>query len=330
MERIQANPLRGPYDEPAPTSPGPAMTGAGPEPGGSRSESGQSGGADSLGEAGRPYSPGLGAQAQTPPRSGPPRRDQVAGAARLSKTSTTPIRARRYSAAEFLAALGHDLRNPLAAMTAAVELMKLRGGGILQRECAQIERQAGQLVRLVDDLLEAARLTHGRIVLRRKVTATASAVTRAIESPGRTIRFPSAIAPMPAEPQESGDLQHRHQMQPQRLLVIDDNRDTAETLREVLQAYGYTTQVAFDGPSGLEAAKSFRPDVALVDIGLPSMDGYEVARCIRRLPELCAIRLIAVTGYGQASDRRRSALAGFERHLVKPVDLEELRRLINR
>jgi CheY-like chemotaxis protein len=114
-----------------------------------------------------------------------------------------------------------------------------------------------------------------------------------------------------------------------RLLVVDDNRDAAETLREVLQAYGYVTQIAYDGPSGLEAAKSFRPDVALLDIGLPLMDGYEVARRIRQLPELRAIRLIAVTGYGQPSDRLRSAQAGFDRHLVKPVDLAELRRSIN-
>ncbi len=80
---------------------------------------------------------------------------------------------------------------------------------------------------------------------------------------------------------------------------------------------------------GHELAKSFRPDVALVDIGLPAMDGYQLARRLRQLPELRATRLFAVTGYGQLADRMRSAQAGFDCHLVKPVDLEELRRLID-
>jgi CheY-like chemotaxis protein len=294
------------------------------EPGGSRFEAGQFTRGD--GEAGTLPAPGLGAGMRTSSISG--RLAGITGAQQPSRTGTVPSRARGYSTEEFIAALGHELRNPLAAMTAAVELIKLRGGGVLQRERAVIQRQSGHLVRLLDDLRESARSMQGRIVLRRRMTEMASVVTKAIDMAGRAIHLP-AVQPMPAEPEKSSDMRHRLQMQPKRLLVIDDNRDTAEMLREVLQAYGYTTRVAYDGPSGLEAAKSFRPDVALVDIGLPSMDGYEVARCIRRLPELCATRLIAVTGYGQASDRRRSAQAGFERHLIKPVNLDELRRLIN-
>lgn len=113
-----------------------------------------------------------------------------------------------------------------------------------------------------------------------------------------------------------------------RLLIVEDNLDVAQMLSEVLQIYGYITVVAHDGIAALELARSFRPDVALVDIGLPLMDGYQLARRFRQLPELRATRLFAVTGYGQLSDRLRSAEAGFDRHLVKPVDLEELRRLI--
>jgi CheY-like chemotaxis protein len=116
---------------------------------------------------------------------------------------------------------------------------------------------------------------------------------------------------------------------PKRLLVVDDNHDAAQMLSEVLQIYGYATRVAYNGISALEVAKSFRPDVALVDIGLPAMDGYQLARKLRQLPELRATRLFAVTGHGQLADRRRSAQAGFERHLLKPVDLKELRRLID-
>jgi CheY-like chemotaxis protein len=115
-----------------------------------------------------------------------------------------------------------------------------------------------------------------------------------------------------------------------RVLVVDDNRDCAEMLCEVLQAYGCVTRVAHDGPAALEAAACFKPEVALVDISLPRMDGYELARRLRQLPALREIKLIAVTGYSECADRRRSEQAGFDRHLVKPVDLEELRRLVNR
>ena len=359
---------------------------------------------------------------------------------------------------KLIAALGHELRNPLAAMNAALELMKLHGGGMLERERAVIERQAGYLVRLVDDLFNAARFSPARVALRRTVAEVSAAVVKGAELAGDVLQrqryqvcfaIPDAGLPVYADqarlaraffhllnnvaqsgrgaglieiagardrdevvvrvtddgagitphplakiieafafgargldcaaggiglglsiargivslhggalsarsdgsgkgsqfvvrlPAATGQVvaprgacesrgdQDRRPAPSKRLLVVDDNRDAAETLREVLQAYGYVTQVAYDGPSGLEAAKSFHPDVALVDIGLPTMDGYEVARRIRRLPELRTVRLIAVTGYGQASDRRRSAQAGFDYHLVKPVDLAELRRSIN-
>jgi CheY-like chemotaxis protein len=113
-----------------------------------------------------------------------------------------------------------------------------------------------------------------------------------------------------------------------RVLVVEDHRDSAEMLCEVLQAYGCVTRVAHDGMPALEAAQSFKPDIALVDISLPQMDGYEVARRIRQLPGLGEIKLIALTGHGEAAHRSQSAQAGFDRHLVKPVDPEELRRLI--
>jgi CheY-like chemotaxis protein len=114
-----------------------------------------------------------------------------------------------------------------------------------------------------------------------------------------------------------------------RVLVVEDHRDSAEMLCEVLQAYGFVTRIAHDGPLALEAAQSFKPDIALVDISLPQMDGYEVARRIRQLPGLREIKLIALTGHSEATHRSQSAQAGFDRHLVKPVDPEELRRLIS-
>jgi CheY-like chemotaxis protein len=115
---------------------------------------------------------------------------------------------------------------------------------------------------------------------------------------------------------------------PKRVLVVHDSRDSAEMLCEVLKAYGCATHLAYDGPQALEVAESFKPEIALVDIGLPQMDGYELARRLRDHPELRGIKLIAVTGYADSSDRRRSAQAGFDHHVVKPIDLNELRCLI--
>jgi CheY-like chemotaxis protein/anti-sigma regulatory factor (Ser/Thr protein kinase) len=111
-----------------------------------------------------------------------------------------------------------------------------------------------------------------------------------------------------------------------RVLIVDDNADAALTLAEALRAYGHTVAVVHDGPAALQRADLFQPNVALVDIGLPVMNGYEVAGRLRALR--AELRLIAISGYGQEADRRRSEEAGFERHLVKPVSLEALRALL--
>jgi CheY-like chemotaxis protein len=110
-----------------------------------------------------------------------------------------------------------------------------------------------------------------------------------------------------------------------RVLVVDDNSDAAELLADALRALGHDLRVAFDGPGALRAATEFEPDVALLDLGLPAMDGYEVARSLRSLPQTQNIELVAVTGYGQEADRRRTQEAGFGEHMVKPVDLDRLR-----
>jgi PAS domain S-box-containing protein len=107
---------------------------------------------------------------------------------------------------------------------------------------------------------------------------------------------------------------------PRRIALIEDNEDSREMLRVSLEMAGHEVGVAADGPSGLELVQRRGPDVVLVDVGLPGMDGYEVARRIRAMPEGRRIRLIALTGYGQQEDRRRSRESGFDAHLVKPID----------
>jgi CheY-like chemotaxis protein len=118
------------------------------------------------------------------------------------------------------------------------------------------------------------------------------------------------------------------QSQPRRILVVDDNADSAHSLSLLLSFEGHETQTAYTAADALQLIESFQPDVVLLDIGLPKMDGYEVARCVRKLTRGNSIRLIAVTGYGQPNDRARTRDAGFDAHLVKPIDLAALERAL--
>jgi len=113
-----------------------------------------------------------------------------------------------------------------------------------------------------------------------------------------------------------------------RVLVADDNEDSAETMAMLLQALGHEVCIAHDGAQALEQARAFRPDVALLDIGMPRVDGYEAARRLRAEEWGRALVLVALTGWGQDEDRRRSEEAGFDRHLIKPVDIDALQEVL--
>jgi CheY-like chemotaxis protein len=115
---------------------------------------------------------------------------------------------------------------------------------------------------------------------------------------------------------------------PTRVLVVEDNLDAAVTLVDLLTLWGYEVSAVHDGLAAVEVAPRHRPDVVLLDIGLPGIDGYEVARRLRGRPELGGLLIVAITGYGQESDRQRARDAGCDHHLVKPVDLAILRRLL--
>jgi CheY-like chemotaxis protein len=117
---------------------------------------------------------------------------------------------------------------------------------------------------------------------------------------------------------------------PQRILVVDDNQDAAGSMALLLRAFGHEVHVVHDGTAALEQARELCPDVLLLDIGLPGLDGYEVAARVREIDGLQDATLIAVTGYGQEEDRKRSYTAGFDHHLVKPVDFAVLNELLTR
>ncbi len=355
---------------------------------------------------------------------------------------------------EFLAMLGHELRNPLAPILTALQLLRLRGVQAGDRERVVIERQVRHLVGLVDDLLDVSRITRGKIRLNRKPIQLSDAVAKGIElasplleqhqhdlivavptdglgvradperlaqvisnlltnaakytpsggqirvsavrdgdevvlhvrdtgigiteemlprifdlfaqdrqaidraqgglglglaivrslvalhegsvtvhSDGRgcgsefIVRLPHiTLAPDAERP--DGALASAAVPSGVRVLVVDDNEDAALMLREALTYAGHETQTAHDGPTALELAAHFKPGVALVDLGLPVMDGFELARQLRSNDELKSIRLVAVTGYGQEQDRHRTRAAGFDAHLVKPVDIEAVSGLI--
>ena len=114
-----------------------------------------------------------------------------------------------------------------------------------------------------------------------------------------------------------------------RVLVVDDNVDSVNTLAKLLKMFGHEVEVAYDGPTGLAAALALRPDVVLLDIGLPGMTGFEVAEQIRQHPALESMMLIALTGYGQDTDRQLSQVAGFNHHLTKPADFTEVQRILS-
>jgi PAS domain S-box-containing protein len=356
---------------------------------------------------------------------------------------------------EFLAMLAHELRNPLAPIRNALQIIRLATAQEVQHPQDQavqvasemMERHVGQMVRLVDDLLDVSRINRGTIELRKGCIELASVVNHAVEvaqllaksmdqeltvimplhpiylnadptrltqiagnllnnackysdtgghitlkvkqegeqavitvrdngigiaadqtlnifemftqvdtSLGRSqgglgigltlvknlvemhdgtvvarsaglgrgtefeVRLPIVTGAAPTEPSVSCPLPRVAQ----RILVVDDNRDSATSMAKLLTMTGYQTQTAFDGIEALDAAEKFRPDVVLLDIGLPKMNGYEAARKLRERPWAERLLLVALTGWGQEEDRQKSRNSGFDAHMVKPVEYKAL------
>ncbi|MFO1397735.1 MAG: response regulator [Burkholderiales bacterium] len=357
---------------------------------------------------------------------------------------------------EFLAMLAHELRNPLQPIRMAIELMRSPATPADRRDWAYvvIERQVSQLVRLVDDLLDASRITSGKLSLRKDRVDLAGVVSAAVDAqrPSAEARQQQLSVTVPQEPvwihgdamrltqvfqniinnaikftptrghvtvtlsahdgarvtirddgagMEAGELARVfdifYQAHPQpdeaqgglgiglalvrqlvelhggtvearsdgrgrgseftvrmplvdapetgvpakqdaapatpptarRILVVDDNRDAAESLALMLRLVGNEVDTVYDGEQAVTAVSSFRPDVVLMDLGMPRLDGLGAARAIRENPHASAVVLVAITGWGDDSDRRMSREAGFDRHLVKPVVPSELLALLS-
>lgn len=156
-----------------------------------------------------------------------------------------------------------------------------------------------------------------------QVSAASAGLNRGSEF---VVRLPAVGIAATADGHESHE--HALRANAHTVLVVDDNVDAAQMVVESLHLLGHEAVATYDGPSALGVAPTMRPDIALLDIGLPVMDGYELARRLRDMPELEGVKLIAVTGYGQESDRQRSLAAGFDDHLVKPLRLEKLEEIL--
>jgi PAS domain S-box-containing protein len=360
---------------------------------------------------------------------------------------------------EFLAVLAHELRNPLAPIRTGLQLIRLSGDTpeSVHRVRSIMERQVGQIVRLIDDLLDVSRISSGKIVLQRqpaslieliqaavdeqrvaietsktefkldlppqdcvldvdstrfvqilsnilhnaskftaaegkircsveilaasdthRVAITISDTGRGIskdmlprvfemftqaesatershgglgiglaiaqrlvqmhggeiaahsDGPGRgsafTITMPVCDAPATPPPLRQLDMPRLAC----RVLIIDDNRDAANTMAMLVAQLGGTTRIAHDTASGLQAVQEHQPDIVFLDIGMPGVNGYEACRRMRQRPSQKAMVIIAVTGWGQAQDKQRALDAGFDAHLTKPFELEALARILTR
>ena len=190
-----------------------------------------------------------------------------------------------------------------------------------------------ELFTQVDHSLEKSQggLGIGLTLVKRLVEMHGGRVEAKSEGPGKGSEF---IVTLPvvveaSRPQEAGiEDEPATPKSSLRILIVDDNQDGANSLAMMLKIMGNDTRTAYDGQAGVGAAEQFRPDVMLLDIGLPKLNGYEVCRCIREKPWGKGIVLIAVTGWGQDEDRRRSHEAGFDHHMVKPVDPKVLMKML--
>jgi len=168
----------------------------------------------------------------------------------------------------------------------------------------------------------------GLPLVRRLVGLHGGTVEASSDGEGHGSRFTVRLRQIPAVAESPGLASPPDRAEPRRVLLIEDSCDAREMFRMMLELAGHVVYDAADGVRGLELLKSEHPHVAVIDIGLPGLDGYEVARRIRADPNGRAMLLVALTGYGFPSDLQHSAEAGFDHHLVKPVDPDELARLL--
>jgi CheY-like chemotaxis protein/two-component sensor histidine kinase len=201
---------------------------------------------------------------------------------------------------------------------------------------AEMLQQIFEMFTQVDQTLDRAHggLGIGLTLAKTFVELHNGSIVANSEGPGHGAEFVVSLPALPtarsgaAAERYEADARRSTAIAPHRVLVVDDVRASAQTLALMLKVIGQEVEICHDGQEAIEIIKRRPPDVAFLDIGMPGMDGYEVARHLREQPELAKMILVALTGYGQDEDRRRSIEAGFNFHLVKPTSLETLEQLL--
>jgi CheY-like chemotaxis protein len=197
-----------------------------------------------------------------------------------------------------LAALTHDLRNSLSSIVSALHILRLQrySNSIAEQAGKTIERQAEHLSLLADHLSELAGV------------------------------------PKPRKPLHADDWQpaadRAEEISRRRILVVDDNKDAADSTGTLLLLWGHQVKVAYDGASAVAMARDYRPEVCLLDLGMPEISGYQVAEQLRQEPGLIGMLLVAMTGFDREADRQQSRAAGFDSFLVKPVEIAALQEVL--
>jgi CheY-like chemotaxis protein len=171
----------------------------------------------------------------------------------------------------------------------------------------------------------------GLTLVDRLVALHGGTVRARSDGPGKgsefTVRLPARRPQTSSHPTIATDEDRAHPIARRRILVIDDNLDAANALRYLLENDGHEVKVAVEGSAGLALAHQFKPDFLLLDIGLPNLNGYEIAKRVRQDESLHHVTIIAITGYGQSNDRARALAAGFDHHMTKPVEFHSLQKL---
>jgi CheY-like chemotaxis protein/two-component sensor histidine kinase len=232
------------------------------------------------------------------------------------------------NAAKYTDPGGHIVLRAGRESDEAVVRIRDTGAGIPAEMLSRVFELFSQAERTLDR--SQGGLGVGLTLVKRLVEQHGGRVEALSDGPGKGSEFIVRL-PIPGQlpaPRSRPTSEPTAAVEPKRILVVDDNIDAADTLAELLKVRGHDVRVARDGPSALEAARELRPGVVFLDIGLPGMNGFLVAQALRQDVVNGPLRIIALTGYGQDEDRRRSAEAGFDDHLVKPVPPEVLLRLL--
>jgi CheY-like chemotaxis protein len=208
----------------------------------------------------------------------------------------------------------------------AVIRVRDNGIGIAQESLKTIFDMFSQLTPALDR--SKGGLGIGLALVRGIVELHGGTIGAASDGPGQGSEFMVRLPLADSACRPEQDSQAKMPRLPARVLVVDDNADAADTLVLALETFGCTATRAYTGKEGLRVAATFAPQVALLDIGLPDMNGYELARLLRQLPDGEAMTLVAATGWGQQADKDLARAAGFDHHLTKPIDFEQLRAIL--